>query len=86
MKDESAQQTGSAAMKPLYTLRELQKFARMSRYRVCRLLEDHDVKCIMAGRASYIPLSEIKEKLPTLWRSLCLAVEGQRAVLRARRS
>jgi hypothetical protein len=86
MKDESASQTGSSALKPLYTLRELVKLARMSRYRVCQLLEDHDVKRITAGRASYIPLSEIKEKLPTPWRSLCLSIEGQRAVLRARRS
>jgi len=86
MKDESAPPTSFPALKPLYTLRELVKLARTSRYRVCRPLEDHDVKCITAGRCSCIPLSEIKEKLPTSWRSLCLALEGQRAVLRARRS
>jgi len=75
----------SIALKPLYKLCELERLVHLSRYRLWRLLEDHGVKCISAGRVSYVPLSEIKEKIPTLWKSLCAALEGRRASSRALR-
>jgi len=74
------------ALKPLYKLSELERLVHISRYRLWRLFEEHSVKCISAGRVSYVPLSEIKEKIPTLWRSLCTAIEGSRMASRALRS
>jgi hypothetical protein len=34
---------------------------------------------IHSGRAYYVPLSEIREKIPPLWQSLCSAHELRRA-------
>ncbi len=50
----------------------------MSRYRLRRLLEQRGVKCIAVGEAPYVPLSEIKETIPELWRSLCSAISARR--------
>jgi len=41
------------------------------------------VKCITAGEAPYVPLSEIQAKIPELWRSLCSAVSARRMVQNA---
>ena len=65
-------------VKALYKISELCRFAGLSRYRLRRLLEQRGVKCITAGEAPYVPLSEIQEKIPELWQSLCSAMSARR--------
>ncbi len=70
--------TSKPDVKALEQIAELCKFARMSRYRSRRLLEQRGVKCIAAGEASYVPLSQIQERIPEIGRSLCSAVSARR--------
>ena len=78
--------TGKPDVKALYKIAELCRFAGMSRYRLRRLLEQRGVKCIVAGEAPYVPLSEIQEKIPELWRSLCSALSARRRDERSSRT
>jgi hypothetical protein len=79
-------QPGAPDLEALYEIAELCSFARMSRYRLWRLLEQRGVKCIAAGEAPYVSLSEIQEKLLELWRSLCQAISAQRRDERSSRT
>jgi hypothetical protein len=74
MTSKSGEQPGAPDRKALYKIVELCRFAGMSRYRLWRLLEQRGVKCIAVGEAPYVPLSQIQEKIPEFWRSLCSAI------------
>ena len=74
MTSKSGKQPVAPDLKALYKLSELRTFAGMSRYRLRRLLEQRGVKCIAVGEAPYVPPSDIQEKIPELWRSLCSAI------------
>lgn len=78
--------TSKLDVKALYKLSELCAFAGMSRYRLRRLLELRGVKCITVGEARYVPLSEIQERIPELWRSLCSALSARRRDERSART
>jgi hypothetical protein len=58
----------------------------MSRYGLRRLLEQRGVKCIAAGEAPYVPLSEIQEKILELWAKLCSAISARRRDERSSRT
>ena len=83
---KSGKQPGAPDLKALYTIAELCTFAGMSRYRLRRLLEQRGVKCIAVGEAPYVPLSEIEERIPELWRSLCSAISARRRDERSSRT
>ena len=78
--------TGRPDVKALYKIAELCRFTGMTRYRLRRLLEERGVKCISVGEAPYVPLSEIQERIPELWRSLCSAISARRRDERSSRT
>ena len=55
----------------LYTIAELARLAHVTRHTMVRLLRAHHVEFMRSGRAFYVPLCEIEEKMQPLWRSLC---------------
>jgi len=78
--------TGSLELKAVYQIGELACLAHVSRYMMWKLLRARGVTCMRAGRISYIPLSEIREKIPGLFRSLCSVEEGRRLGSRVQRT
>jgi hypothetical protein len=67
-------------VRALYTVSELARVAGMRPYNLLRLLRRANVVFLRSGRAFYVPLSEIRERVPALWRGLCAAEEVRRAV------
>ena len=66
-------------IRAFYPVAELARAAGVPAYKLLRLLRRCRVTFIHAGRAFYVPLSEIREKIPPLWQSLCSAQELRRA-------
>jgi hypothetical protein len=66
-------------IRAFYPVAELARAAGVPAYKLLRLLRRCRVAFIHAGRAYYVPLSEIREKIPPLWQSLCSAQELRRA-------
>jgi hypothetical protein len=64
--------SGFAALeiRAFYSVAELARAAGVPAYKLLRLLRRCRVVFMHAGRAYYVPLSEIREKIPPLWRSL----------------
>ncbi|HEX3345584.1 MAG TPA: hypothetical protein VHS09_13470 [Polyangiaceae bacterium] len=69
-------------VRALYTVSELARVAGVPTYRLLRLLRRANVVFLRSGRAFYVPLPEIREKVPALWRGLCAAEEVRRAAER----
>jgi len=65
-------------IRAFYSVAELARAAGVPAYKLLRLLRRCRVTFIHAGRAYYVPLLEIREKIPPLWRSLCSAQELRR--------
>ena len=78
MTGKSGERPRAPDLKALGEIAELCRFARMSRYRLRRLLEQRGVTCIAVGEAPYVPLSEIQERSRKLWRSPCSVVSARR--------
>ena len=74
----SNQQTVKLELRTFYELDEPASFAQVNRHRTRRLLEAHGVQFMHVGRALYVPLSEMHEKIPPLWKSLCSAYRARR--------
>ena len=66
-------------IRAFYPVAELARAAGVPAYKLLRLLRRCHVVFLHAGRAYYVPLSEIQEKIPPLWRSLSSAQELRRA-------
>lgn len=64
-------------LKALYSVPEFARLCRMDRWTVARLLESAGVTFVGVGRTRRIPLSEIAEKLPALYRSVLLLQESE---------
>jgi hypothetical protein len=79
MPSRSNQQTELSALEPLYLIGELARLAHVSRTLMARLLESSRVTYVRVGRTSFVPLSEIQEKVPSLWKSLCFVLRGGRS-------
>jgi hypothetical protein len=75
MPSKSKSQTEPFALKPLYLIGELARLAHVSRHLRSHLLQSARVTYVRVGRISFVPLSEIQEKLPSLWKSMCFALE-----------
>jgi hypothetical protein len=70
-------QAGPFRAQAAYTIAQLAQFAGLSRFVLRGLLESSGVKFIRSGRTLLVPLAEIEEKLPKLWKSFWL-LEGAR--------
>ena len=68
-------QTENVALKLLYLIGELARLAHVSRYLMSQLLRSSRVTYVRIGRMCFVPLSEIQEKLPSLWKSMCFSLK-----------
>jgi len=65
-------------LRPLYTIAELAKLVQVTRHTMVRLLRAHHVAFLRSGRALYVPLCEIEEKMQPSWKSTCTSGEARR--------
>lgn len=63
------------AMKPLFGISELARRFGMHRNSTLRLLESAGVEFQVVGNRRYVPVSEIQERLPKVWKS-CFIVQS----------
>jgi hypothetical protein len=70
-------QRGKLEVQALYSISALARLANVTRQMLTRLLQINHVQLVHIGRATLVPLSQIEEKIPPLWESLC-AVERAR--------
>jgi hypothetical protein len=54
-------------MQALHSVATLARTANVTRQMLGRLLRANDVRLVYAGRAVFVPLSEIERKIPPLW-------------------
>ena len=65
-------------LRAYYTIAELARAAGVTTFSLLRLLRRNEVVFLRTGRALFVPLSEIRTKIPPLWEGL-LAKEELRA-------
>jgi hypothetical protein len=56
-----------------YSVAELARAGNVPAYRLLRILRRNGVAFLCVGRALYVPLTEIRQRIPPLWESLCAA-------------
>ena len=78
--------TGSLELKAVHQIGEPACLARVSRSMTWKLVHSRGVTWSRAGRISYIPLSEIRGRIPGSFRSRCSVEEGRRLGSRAQRA
>jgi hypothetical protein len=61
-----------------YSVAELARAGNVPAYRLLRILRRNGVAFLRVGRALYVPLTEIRQKIPPLWESLCAAEKLRR--------
>jgi hypothetical protein len=66
------------AAQALYSIPALARVAGVTRYKLRRVLLAAGVRLIRAGRALYVPISEIEAKIPPLWQSIRGAERARR--------
>jgi hypothetical protein len=79
----SARSEGQGAplqLRAFYSVAELARAAGVRPYKLLRLMRRCRVDFIRAGRSFYVPLSEIREKIPALWRGIAAAEDLRRTV------
>ncbi len=59
----------------LYSIAALARAVNVSTFTLRRLLRSNGVELVRGGRALFVPLSEIRRKIPPLWESLRAAEE-----------
>jgi len=64
-------------LRAYYTIAELARAAGVTTFSLLRLLRRNDVVFLRAGRALYVPLGEIRTRIPPLWDAL-VAKEAMR--------
>jgi hypothetical protein len=69
---------GALPVQALYSLAKLARFANVTRHVLRRVLRSNGVVFVHGGRSLFVPLSEIRRKIPPLWESICLAEEVRR--------
>lgn len=67
----------SLPLKAAYTLGELARATSMERRRLKRLLVRADIEFVRSGRAIYVSLSELEDKVRPIWQGI-RAVEMMR--------
>jgi len=65
----------SLEVRAFYSVPALARIGNVSANRLRRLLRANGVTFISAGRALFVPLTEIQRRIPPLWDCLCLAAE-----------
>jgi hypothetical protein len=61
---------GPLSLKPLYSLPELAKAARLSRGRLLRLFRHLGVRMMRSGTFWLVPLTELEDKARPFWESV----------------
>jgi hypothetical protein len=61
------------ALRSHYTVAELARFANVTRQSLGRLLRACNIRFVGQGRAQFVTLCEITEKIPSLWKSIVQA-------------
>jgi hypothetical protein len=69
---------GQLEVQALYSIVALARFARLTRYKLRRILRSNGIQLVRIGRAVFVPLSEIERKIPPLWASICAAEKIRR--------
>ena len=59
---------------------ELARIGNVPTYRLLRLLRRNGVTFLRVGRAFYVTLTEVREKIPPLWENLRAAEQLRRSV------
>ena len=62
-----------------YSVPALARIGNVSTYTLRRVLRANDVVLVRARRALFVPLSEIQDRIPPLWKSICIIAELQAA-------
>ena len=63
-------QRGRIRARAAYSIAELASFTGLTRYVVRGLLDAYGVQLLRSGRKLLVPLTEIEDKVPLLWRNL----------------
>ena len=71
-----APQLPQLELKAFYRIGDLAKLTRVSKHVLKRLLDECGVKWVRIGQWPYLPLSEIENKVPVLWKSLCASCQA----------
>ena len=69
-------------LRAYYRIGALVELAGMKRHVMLSLDRRSKVRFVRVGRVSLVPLTEIEDRVPTLWRCLHPMSEGQRAAQR----
>jgi hypothetical protein len=69
-------------LRAYYGIGALAELAGMTRHVMLRLLRRSKVRFVRLGRVSLVPLTELEDRLPTLWRYLHDVQEGKRVARR----
>ena len=78
MGDRKQRSAVQLQVQALYSVARLARFANVTRHVLRRVLRSNGVVLVNGGRSLFVPLSEIRRKIPPLWESLCLAEEVRR--------
>jgi hypothetical protein len=70
-------------LRAYYAIAELAYASGVRPYKLLRLMRRCRVVFIHAGRSFYVPLSEIREKIPALWAGIMAAEDLRRALAEA---
>ena len=69
-------------LRAYYGVSALAELAGMTRHVMLRLLRRSKVRFVRLGRVSLVPLTELEDRIPTLWRYLHDIHEGKRVAKR----
>lgn len=75
MRPRSDSRPVTLELQAFYSIAALARFGNVTTDLLRRLLRANGVTFLRAGRTLYAPLSEIQQKIPPLWKSLCAAAE-----------
>ena len=67
-------------VRALYSVTELARAARVSTAKLRRVLRANHVVLLRSGRALFVPLSEIKDKIAPLWDGIVAAERLRRSL------
>jgi hypothetical protein len=69
MRRRTDTQRDGLELRALYSVAALARIANLRRFKLTRLLRANSVQFIVAGRARYVPLVEIRDEIPPLFES-----------------
>lgn len=72
-RDDRASAGGDGGLKALYTVPELAELFGVSRWQLAGMLKSAGVQFVHSGNRRLVPIAEIEERLPSVYRSAMLA-------------